>query len=83
MINRLTYEVRLRKTEEQPRAARGRAWRWDVIYQSTTDPINPGVEDGRWHLGTKFGYARTKRAALREISRNILDNPYKELYDER
>lgn len=83
MINRLVYEVRLKKTSAQPKAARGKPWRWDVTYYATTDPEYSGVETGRYHLGSEFGYDRTKRAALRNISRNILDNPYKEEYEER
>lgn len=79
MINRLTYEVRLMRTNSH----RPKRWRWDVDYLSTTDPEFPGVETGRSHLGHKWGYSRFKWIAMRNISKNVIDNPYKKIWTER
>lgn len=78
MINRLVYEVRLRDTSKRPHR-----WRWDVTYYKTTDPTYPGVETGREELGNAWGYARWKWQAVRQISQHMLDNDYKELFEER
>lgn len=58
-------------------------WRWDVIYNATTDPEYPGVETGRQAIGRQCGYTRFRFQAVSKIVNNILDNPYKKVYTER
>jgi hypothetical protein len=84
MVGRLVYEVRLRPLERWTyrKSKRFKKWRWDVAYYKTTDPVNPGVEDGRWHLGGKFGYERYWLKAVWKIHKAMRDNPYKEQYEE-
>lgn len=81
MINRLVYEVRLRKCAP-PKAAKGKPWRWDVTYMRTTDPTYPGVETGRESLGSVWGYERWKWQAVKRITDHMLDNDYKEEFEE-
>lgn len=46
-----------------------KGWRWDVTKYRLTDPVYPGVYDGRKHIATASGYARTKWGAWRGIRR--------------
>ena len=82
MINRLTYEVRLKPLHKNSRSKTHKKWRWDVTYYATTDPEYPGVETGRQHLGNAWGYERFKFQAKNKIANNILDNPYKSSFEE-
>lgn len=57
-------EVRLLKTKDY-------GWRWDVTDFRTAQTHHSGVYDGRIHLGSEFGYARTRRGALRAIAKAL------------
>lgn len=46
-----------------------KGWRWDVTKYRLTDPVHPGVYDGRQHLDSSFGYTRTRWGAWRAIRR--------------
>lgn len=79
MINRLVYEVRLRKTKAGPASRR---WRWDVNCLITTDPEYPGVETGRRAISGSWGYTRFRRQAVKNIRTVLLDNQFKKVYEE-
>ena len=86
MINRLVYEIRLRKVSHKPSIKKGQRWRWDVDPYLTTDPEFPGVETGRSALRKStlyWGYTRYKWQAMRKIANLMLDNEHRDNYVER
>jgi hypothetical protein len=78
MTGRLVYEVRLRKSKRK-----NQPWRWDVSYLLTTDPEFPGVETGRSHIGSNFGYTRFKWQAKKKIADKLISNPYQKVFTEQ
>lgn len=44
-------------------------WRWDIVWQSARDGLNPGVYDIRVHVAGDFGYTRTRWGAWRAVRR--------------
>lgn len=48
-----------------------KGWRWDVIRYRQTDPVFPGVWDGRQHMTGYFGYARTRWGAWMQIRKAL------------
>ena len=60
-----------RSSEVRPPLRTPKGWRWDVTQYRLTDPVYPGVFDGRQHLTTDFGYTRTLWGAWRKIRQAV------------
>lgn len=56
-------------TEIQAPTRTPRGWRWEVTKYRLTDPVYPGVYDGRKHIATVRGYKGTRWGAWRAIRR--------------
>lgn len=54
-----------------PYMSRAKRWRWDITFYDTAQSANDGVYDARIHLYGQLGYARTRRAALRQLGRYL------------
>lgn len=48
-----------------------KGWRWDVDRFWPVETQHPGVYDGRQHLDSRFGYARTRLGAWLRIKRAV------------
>lgn len=52
-----------------------RRYRWRVTWYAPTDPVHPGVFDGRRHLVTDSGFAPTRALAWRRLARSVERGP--------
>lgn len=67
------YETRIARAPapHHYRLARWRRWRWQVTRYALTDPVNPGVYDGRLHLWSDSGYTFTRLGAALAVADEI------------
>ena len=56
----------------------GERWRWQLTWFWPTDPIHPGVYDGRLHIRSEHGYTWSRRGAWRQVQRASYRRPTRE-----